>query len=177
VSSRWEKYNRRIAKDFEPLKRVMTMTIYGSYYPQSEKDFLISQRNFLRDKGYVNTNIVDDYLDPEPDITSLEKSTRCLEFSDVNFLVFTREGKRYGVSRELTHIATSSTMIDKIPFCTVFEQIRDERGSIPPLSLDDINNSGINRREFETEQQLQTALSQQSFAKLRRLQSTLIKRL
>ena len=177
MSYRWEKYNQRLSREFTPLMKVITITIYGSYYPQSEKDFLIEQRDFLRDKGYENTNIVDDYPDLDPDITLLEKSIRCLEFSDVNFLVFTREGKRYGVSRELTHVATSNNMIDKIPFCTVFDQINDNRGSIPPLSLDDINNSGINRREYQTKDKLQTALSQQAFAKLRMLQSTLIKRL
>lgn len=155
----------------------MTITIYGSYFPDSEKLFLENQRDILIQKGYADTHLVLDYSKPSLETTGLEMSIRCLEFSDVNFLIFTREGKRFGVSRELTHVATSSTMIDKVQYCTVFEQIQDFQGSIPPLSIDDINNSGINRREFTTEHQLQTALAQQAYAQVRNLKNLLKKRL
>src|SRR3990172_6145467 len=155
---RWEKYNRKLDEEFKPLMRLLNITVYGSYFPKSEKQFLINQADFLRKKGYTNTFIVDEYPSPSLSISNLELSIRCLEFSDVNFLIFTRNGKNQGVSRELAHIATSTTMVDKVQFCTVFDQVKDEQGSVPPLSLDDINNSGILRREFNSEQQLQTAV-------------------
>lgn len=177
MNDRWAKYNRRLDEEFKPLMKVLSITIYGSYYPEPEKDFLKNQRDYLISKGYSEASLVEDYPEQESDISNLEKSIRCLQYSDVNFLIFTREGKRYGVSRELTHIATSPTMIDKVRYCTVFEQMQDDRGSIPPLSIDDINNSGIGRREFTSELQLQKALSQQTYIQLRSLRNVLLKRI
>ena len=108
---------------------------------------------------------------------SLDRSIMCLEYSDVNFLIFTRNGKNQGAIRELTRIAISHTMIDKIPFCTVFDETRDKNGSISDLSINDMENSNIVRREFQNEAQLQKALMRQAFAKTRILKEPLKTRL
>ena len=175
MGSRWDRFNKRYAEEYGVLKNVLTITIYGSYYPDSEKQFLVRQRNFLRKAGYTKTKLVVDY-ESNPKTTPLDKSIRCLEYSDVNFLIFTREGKNQGVTRELTHVATSNTMIDKIPFCTVFDETRDKNGSISDLSINDMENSNIVRREFQSEEELQKALRQQAFAKTRILKDVLKKR-
>ena len=176
MGSRWNKFNKEEIDKFNRLKNALTITIYGSYYPESELEFLATQRNFLRNNGYLKTNLVTDYDNPSH-LTPLDISISCLEYSDVNFLIFTRNGKNQGVIRELTHVATSPTMLAKIPFCTVFDEIQDSRSSISPLSLEDMRNSNIIRREFQSENQLQKILSQQAFAKTRILKEELKKRL
>ena len=122
------------------------------------------------------TNLVEDYPN-KTNKNALEISIDCLETSDVNFLIFTREGKNQGVTRELTHIATEPDMSSKAKFCTVFDETKDERGSMSDLSINDIENSGIERREFQSEGQLQKALLQQAFAKTRMLKDVLTNRL
>lgn len=39
----------------------LRITIYGSYYPSSEMQFLIEQRDFLRSLGFTKANLVVDY--------------------------------------------------------------------------------------------------------------------
>ena len=176
MDSRWSKFNERHVGIYKKLRGVLVITIYGSYYPESEKEFLIKQRNFLRESGYSRTNLVIDYPN-EANRNPLEISIDCLETSDVNFLIFTREGKNQGVTRELTHITTEPDMANKVKFCTVFDETKDARGSMSDLSINDIENSGIGRREFQSEEQLQKALLQQAFAKTRMLKDVLTNRL
>jgi len=171
---RWERFNKKYDEEFESLKKLMNITLYGPYFPETEKDFLIEMIDYLQGRGFVNTNLVEDY----DDVTysdPLEKSLRCLEFSHVNFLIFTRAGENQGVGRELHHCATSELMIDRIPFCVVFDQIKDKVNSVSVLSLEDMENAGIGRREFETEAQLRDRLYRFAAAKLRMLKSRLIK--
>lgn len=158
------------------LEGVMAITIYGSCFPDSEKQFLARQRDFLRNMGYAKTGLVTDYRH-SPEATPSDRSIMCLEYSDVNFLIFTRNGKNQGAIRELTRIAISHTMIDKIPFCTVFDETGDKNGSISDLSINDMENSNIVRREFQNEAQLQKALMRQAFAKTRILKEPLKTRL
>jgi len=174
---RWAKFNKKYDDEVQPLKAILNITIYGSYFPEEEKQFLIDQRDYLRDKGFKKTYIVEDYPDPSHSSKPLDKSIRCLEYSDVNFLIFTRAGKNQGAGRELTYIATTESMFDRIPFSVVFDQTRDEQGSISVLSMNDIENSGIVRREFENEPQLRNGLYQQTMAKLRMLQNILKRRM
>ena len=177
MNSRWDRFNEKHddVNEYKKLRSILRITVYGSYYPESAKKTLIRQRNFLRNKGYSETSLVEDYSYGK--ILPLDKSIMSLENSDVNFLIFTKEGKNLGVTRELAHIATSSTMADKIPFCTVFTEIEDKSGSISVLSINDIENSHIPRREFQGEKQLQKALLQQAFAKTRKLKNELKQRL
>lgn len=173
---RWEKFNRRIQEEFEELKNRLTITLYGSYQPEKEEKFLSRQKQFLIDSGYTETKIVRDYQQENPELQPLEVSKRCLSFSDVNFLIFTRDGKRYGVVRELASISESRDMAAKASYCVVFDQMKDGQGSIPPLSLEDIRNTGIIRQEFYEENDLQQVLKTKAFWYLRKLKNDLERR-
>lgn len=172
---KWEQYKRRL-NEIYPLKRKLKITIYGSYQPPSELEFLERQRDYLIKNGYVNTAIVKTYHDQYPSLSSYEISRDCLHNSDINFFIFTKEGKNQGVTVELHIAATEDSMSDKIKHCVVFDQIRDNYGSISPLSLDMIENVGIIKRDFVNEKDLQTALLQKAFLSLRRLQNELRRR-
>ena len=100
----------------------------------------------------------------------------CLYYRDVHFFIFTKEGKNQGVTVELQIAATDENMADKVKHCVVFDQLKDDQGSISALSIDVIENIGIIKRDFVTEDDLQNALLQKAFLSLRRLQNTLKKR-
>ena len=161
MGSRWEQFNSRINDEFEELKKRITITIYGSYQPSEEKKLLLNLKKYLVDQGYVQTSIVEEYQNDGDD--PLDVSKRCLQYSDVNFLVFTRNGRKFGVIRELAFIAESHLMVQKTPFCVVFEIMNDGKGSIPPLSLSDIRNSGIIRQEIQNENDLKKFALAKSF--------------
>jgi len=173
VSDKWERFQRRLDREVNPLKEKLRITIYGSYYPASELSFLESQRNFLIQNGYTDTSLVKDYHVQHPSLTPLEVSKGCLYYRDVHFFIFTKEGKNQGVTVELQIAATDENMADKVKHCVVFDQIGDNFGSISALSLDMIENVGIIKRDFVSESDLQNALLQKAFLSLRRLQNQL----
>lgn len=152
----------------------MTIALYGSYHPQEEKQLLIQLKNKLIDNGYTSTYLVQDY--PRKGESDLEISERSLLFSDVNFLIFTKGGKRLGLVRELAFVAVSEEMVDKAWACVVFDQIVNGESSIPPLSLEDIHNSGIRRREFATFQELEDLAIGTAFWYLKKLAPVLRRR-
>jgi len=174
MTDRWERFNRRFEEEFLPLKKRINITIYGSYSPESEMYFLTKQKEFMINNGYALTKLVIDYDDGT--LSPLEISKRCLMFSDVNYLIFTRNGKKYGVIRELAFVSDAPEMIDKTQYCVVFDEIHDSRGSVPPLSLDDIKNSDIIRHEFSSEKDLQEALLSKSLWYGRKLKRMLLSR-
>jgi len=176
VHDRWERFGKRLSDEFYPLKEKLMITIYGSYQPKTELTFLRQQMAFLIDKGYTRTMLVEDYHKQYLELSSLEISTYCLRNSDVNFFIFTKDGKNQGVSVELQIAATDQGMIDKVKHCIVFDQIRDNYGSVSALSLDQIDNSGIVKRDFVDEEDLQTAMLQKAFSSLRRLQNEIRRR-
>ena len=115
----WDEFKRKyIDNNITSLKPLLNITIYGSYQPTEEKQLLLSLKAILIDEGYVNTMLVDDRQDP--DLDALEKSKMCLLYSDVNFLIFTKRGKRLGVARELAFVAEDEGMRHKINHCVVF---------------------------------------------------------
>ena len=175
MNDKWERFKRRL-DEVNPLKRKLRIAIYGSYYPSGELEFLKRQRDYLISNGYVSTNIVKEFHDQCPSLTPLQISRDCLHNSDVNFFIFTKEGKNQGVTVELQIAATEESMSHKVRHCVVFDQIRDNFGSISELSLDVIENVGIIRRTFVSEEDLQTALLQKAFLSLRRLQNELRRR-
>lgn len=158
MGNRWDKFLKRKEQEFDILKMRLTITIYGSYQPNSEKEFLIRQKKFLRNEKFAKTSLVIDFPNPSKKFSSLEISEHCLEFSDVNFLIFTKKGKRLGVVRELAHIAKSPNMIYKAADCVIFDQVIKGRSSVPSLSIKDIENIGIQRVIFSTEKDLQESL-------------------
>ncbi len=133
----------------------MSITLYGSYHPPSEMSFLERQRDYLRAEGYALACLVKD--GPDDGITALEASKRYLENSDVNFLIFTRAGKRLGLVRELAHVADAS-MRRKAADCVVFDQAAGGASSVPDLSLCDLDDAKIQRYEFRDEPELQVGL-------------------
>ena len=137
------------------LRGRMSITLYGSYYPRSELRLLERQRDRLVGAGYVLTGLVKD--GPDDGIGPLAASKRYLENSDVNFLIFTKAGKRYGLIRELAHVAEALTR-SKVLDCVVFDQIVDGRSSVPDLSMCDLRDGKIPRHAFHDESDLSDAL-------------------
>lgn len=176
MHDRWNRFINKFSDEIYPLREKLRITIYGPYFPESELVFLELQKEFLIKNGYTKTALVKDHHEQYPEYSSLEISTHCLEYSDVNFFIFTKEGKNQGVTVELHIAATSERMTDKVKHCVVFEQIGDNYGSISKLSLDQIENSGIIKRDFVDEVDLQTALLQKAFLSLRRLRNELQRR-
>ena len=176
MTDKWERFKRKLDREINPLKEKLRITIYGSYQPESELAFLESQRDFLIQKGYTDTNLVKEYHEEFPSLTPLEVSKDCLYYRDVHFFIFTKEGKNQGVTVELQIATTDENMADKVNHCVVFDQIRDNYGSISALSIDAMENAGIIKRDFVSEEDLQNALLQKAFLSLRRLQNELRRR-
>lgn len=176
MTDRWERFRSRIDDDILPLKKKMVITIYGSYIPDSELKFLEAQRDFLIKNGYEKTKLVKEYHEQYPSLTPYQVSKDCLLYSDVNFFIFSKEGKNQGVTVELHIAATDDSMADKVKHCIVFDQIKDNYGSISSLSIDVIENVGIIKRDFVSEGDLQNALLQKAFLSLRILQNVLRRR-
>jgi hypothetical protein len=168
----WEEFKYKYQNDINSLRPLLNITIYGSYNPPSEKGLLILVKQTLIDKGYANTKIVEDRQNQDSD--PLEVSKQCLLFSDVNFLIFTKKGKRFGVIRELAFIAEDDRMRPKINHCVIFvEKVNGSSSPIPPLSISDIRNSRLPCRSFRYATELQEAIVCEAFWHLRRLSQAL----
>jgi len=131
----------------------MEITIYGSYYPTTEKDLLLRLKTSLVSEGYVSSMLVDERPNPRR-LNEWELSKACLKFSDVNYLIFTHTGYRHGVIRELCQCASVPSMIDRRWRCVVFEEIRGGRSALPVLNereLQELHESKIRRIEFDNE--------------------------
>lgn len=76
---------------------------------------MIKLRNRLREDGYINTTIVEDFSGQ-----NLEKSLDCLEMADLNIIIFTCRGKTGSVARELMHAIDDPVILWK---CRIFEEI------------------------------------------------------
>ena len=76
----------------------MILTIPFEEKHSGEKERLIKLRNRLREDGYINTTIVEDFSGQ-----NLEKSLDCLEMADLIIIIFTCRGKTGSVARELMH--------------------------------------------------------------------------
>ena len=96
-----DEFKLKYQNNINSLRSLLNITIYGSYNPPSEKELLKSVKQILIDNGYVKTKIVEDLQ--EQNSEPLEESKKCLLFSDVNFLIFTKNGKKYGVMRAGIH--------------------------------------------------------------------------
>jgi hypothetical protein len=153
----------------------MNITIYGSYYPPSDEQLLLDIKQILIDDEYENTSLVREYQRNESE-DSLEISKKCLLFSDLNYLIFTKTGKRLGLVRELAFAADDPSMISRAQNCVVFDQIVAAKSSIPDLSAIDVKNSGIELRTFDDVKELKTAILSLALQKLRRFSPIISKR-
>jgi hypothetical protein len=168
----WEEFNRKYENNINSLRSLLNITIYGSYFPESEKELLLSLKRVLIGEGYNKTRIVEDLKEPDSD--ALEISKKSLLFSDVNFLIWTKKGKRFGVIRELAFMAEDDGMRPKINHCVIFDEtVNEDSSSIPPLSRSDIRNSRLPRRPFRDTVELQEAIVSEAYWQLRRLSTIL----
>lgn len=126
-----------------------------------EKRRLINLKQFLILEGYGSTRLVEDYEESTRKMNPFDsreeklswKSESCLEFSHVNFLVFTHDGKCQGVSSELAYCRNSLSMIDRRWRCKVFDEIRN---GLPATSFMDRGGpysafGGIERIKFNND--------------------------
>ncbi len=127
IQDRYNRYQRKKRESLFGLKDKVCIIIYGAYNPPAdgknlgEKERLIKLRDHLREDGYINTAIVEDYPDDtESDIPNLEKSLNCLGMADLNILVFTCRGKTGSVARELFHAICNPAILYK---CRIFEEV------------------------------------------------------
>lgn len=126
---RWDLFQKQIKESIPSQKDEICIIIYGAYKPPpdgkhlGEKERLIKLRDLLREEGYVDTYIVEEFpTNDKSSIPMLEKSFKCLEMADLNILVFTCRGNTDSVVVELMH-AIDNQWLHK---CKVFEEISNE---------------------------------------------------
>lgn len=166
MSNRWPGDDHQLRRFMEVAEQ-LRITLYGSYYPDSERRLLERQRDTLRSAGYPMTNLVSDYPKPRKGATPLEISELCLETSDANFLIFTRNGKNLGVTHEIAYVSMSDSMADRARHCVVFDEVLDNYGAASTLSTESIKNSGIARYEFCGEDDLRQGLVSHAYQQVR----------
>ena len=172
MSGRWPGDDGQL-REFRKVAAQLRITIYGSYQPDSERHLLERQRDALRSAGYPMTFLVSDYHKPSTDATPLEISERCLETSDANFLILTKNGRNLGVTHEISHASTSDNMAGRAHHCVVFDEVWDNHGTASVLSVESIRNSGIIRYEFSGEDELKEGLAVHAYLQARMQYDTL----
>jgi hypothetical protein len=161
----WDDFIRECTQPFLELKASLEITIYGSYYPDSEMELLISLKDSLIADGYTKTVIVKDRQGSND--LALDVSQRSMLFSDINLLVFTKAGKRLGLVAELTFLASDPRMVDKIPFSRVFDEGVGEDTAIPELTRDQIKLRGIPVKKFGSYNELKGDFLEQTWLLMR----------
>jgi hypothetical protein len=111
-------------------KQYKVITIYGPYYPEEKKKRLINLRDYLKEHGYEETDLVSERPDDffqfefEEDTKELERSEYCLEKSDLNIFIYFFEGSLSGVQTELDYIIGK----EKSNYFVCVEEKLDENG-------------------------------------------------
>ncbi len=162
----WEQFILKYQKPISSLKSKINVTLYGSYYPDKDKLLLRDLKKMLRKDGYINTILVEDKQSKGDD--PLEISQQCMLFSQINLLIFTKEGKRHGVIDELAFLTSDQKMFEKIQFSLVFDQVLGRRSSIPSLSMSRVTRYGVQRREFQTPEQLKKIIIKETYWLMRK---------
>jgi hypothetical protein len=152
VKNNWEVFKENYYKPINNLKSKLVITLYGSYYPKKDKSLLRELKRILIKKGYSNTCLVEDRQSLGD--TALTISQMCMLYSQINLLIFTRSGKRLGLVDELSFLTTDPRMVQKIDFSLVFDQVYQQRSSIPDLSMDRVKRYSVQRREFKSSTRL-----------------------
>jgi len=125
TTKRWNEFQKQKAVSFLSHKGNILIIIYGAYNPPGdgehlgEKERLIKLQDRLKKDGYTETYIVEDIPYNEKSFSpNLDKSYYCLEFADLNILVFTCRGNTDSVTSELEY-AIENNLLSK---CLVFEE-------------------------------------------------------
>ncbi len=166
MSDDWEEFKRLHESPFKSLIPKVKITIYGSYFPKKEKALLIELKRILIDEGYLRAALVEDRQMEGQD--PFEASKLSLLFSDLNILLFTKPGKRFGVVSELDFLASDPHMIQKIPFSLIFDKGAGEQTSIPPLSRGLVKGNDIRRRSFKNYSELKKIFIYEIFLMLKK---------
>jgi hypothetical protein len=95
------------------------------YHPVKDKVLLRELKSTLKANGYTNSILVEDKQSKGDD--PLEISQQCRLFSHINFLIFTRQGKKDGLIDELAFLTSDKSMFEKIQFSLVFDQVRGQK--------------------------------------------------
>lgn len=133
ASERWDTFQRQKKESILSHKGDIYNIIYGAYNPpgdekhSGEKERLIKLRDHLRNDGYIHTYLVEDFpSNPNSVSPNLDKSYDCLNFADLNILVFTCRGKTDSVVSELKY----AIQCNLLPKCRVYEE---EHHGIPAM--------------------------------------------
>lgn len=153
---RWNEHNIKKEDEFRKLYPVLTITIYGSYQPESETRKLKEIKNFLIKQGFTQTKLVIDYQDPKTN--SIEVSKECIKFSDVNFFVITSKGSKLGVTRELGYLVDDKDARKNIINSTIFDEMKSGSSTLSTLTLDDIDDFRLTIRQWINQMSLDAAL-------------------
>jgi len=151
---RWEKFQTDKRESILYHKEKILIVVYGAYNPPAdeeqfgEKERLIKLRDRLRNEGYVNTYIVEDFpTNEESDIPNLDKSLDCLELADLNILVFTCRGKTGSVARELIYSIEHHLLYK----CKIFEEVSNGIPAMETLLKEELKPERYNVVQVEKE--------------------------
>ena len=171
-------FDEQIARKTE-LAKLLRITIYGPWKPDEQKKILLDLVHSLNGKGFMDTDVVEGALRPNPkNLNSFDISASYLESSDVNFLVFTLEGACRGVDTELGYVLMHPIMVNKRSNCVVFNQERGGRQSLSQLQIDRLKDLGdIPLVPFNTWEQLNESAYYWATEYLKRYEPILIGRL
>lgn len=154
-TDRWLNFFEKKKRERVRLKSLLQITVYGSFQPPTEKERLLRMVKVLREKGYKSCDIVGGDLRPNPHNWKVHKLSKFyLEHSDANFLVFTQEGKRLGVTDELGYTLHSPIMKKMRQFCVVFSELSKGYPSLTKLQLEKVKEIGMRYQEFSSDEDL-----------------------
>ncbi|MFX1429156.1 MAG: hypothetical protein ACFFCY_03200 [Promethearchaeota archaeon] len=103
----FRKFVNKKIKQVNKKKKLCRIIIFGSYKPQ-EKEFLEQLKNDLKNDGYENTWLVEDYPNFK-DLNVRTKSIDSLEFSHINLFIIT--GEKGGFTVELEHLVQNASTL------------------------------------------------------------------
>lgn len=159
TSERWNVFKQQKDESILSYKEEIQIIIYGAYNPPDKgkqlggKTRLIKLRDYLRNDGYSNTHIVADFPDDDKSISStLDKSLACLEFADLNILIFTCRGKTDSVTRELIY-AIENNLLSR---CMVIEEVHKDIPAMGILLKEELRKFSftVEKVEYENEAEL-----------------------
>jgi hypothetical protein len=122
-------------------------------------------KNILIADGYSKTFLVEDRQNPDDD--PLDISQMSMSFSDILILVFTRNGKKYGLIEELAFLTTDINMQEKMAYTILFDENDGTRSSIPDLSTSRVRNANLRLRTFHHYTDLENTICKEVFGILR----------
>ena len=153
-SERWKKLLAESKKEEEELRKLLDITIYGSFKPDSEKQRLLQLVETIRAEGFPSCDIVGGEL--RKLVNGVNESCMFyLKSSDVNLLVFTQRGKKLGVTDELAYVLYSLEMHQRRHHCAVFDQTsKSGFSALTFKQVEQLKNLNMRHVEFKNKSEL-----------------------